>query len=70
MLLRTLITARPPQVPRSLGVGITYKFINLSSIKLGEPSINLRVNNFGASYELDALHDNCLKTITGSAFQL
>ena len=59
--LRILIPASPPQVSRSRGVGVTYKFVKRSMIPRVNSGINSRANIFDDSNVLDKFQDNRLK---------
>ena len=60
-LLLVLIPLGYPQVPRSSGVGVVYKFVECSTVLQVKSSIDLCVNVFGASYEANALKNNRVK---------
>ena len=58
----TFIAVRPLQIYYIPNVGVTYKFIRCFAVPRVESSINLRANSFGASYEMELVQDNRLKT--------
>ena len=60
-LLRVLIPAVYPQVPRSRGVGFLYKFFERSADPQVESIIDSSANIFDTSYKADALQNNRLK---------
>ena len=68
-LLHIFIPKGSPQVHRSRGVGVIYKFIERSSvtqvksvIAQVKSGIDSRANILGASYNEDALHTNRMKS--------
>ena len=60
-LLTALDPVSSPWVPPNDGVSVVYKFVKRTTIPAVESIIGLCANIFGASDELDALQDNCLK---------
>ena len=60
-LLRVFIPPGSPYLPLTRIIGLNNKFVELSAVQPVESGIYLRVNLFGASYETDALKNDCLK---------
>ena len=48
----------PPQVPRSRGVCVLYKFIKCTTIPGGKSKLDWHANIFGAREYSDVLQDN------------
>ena len=60
-LILALDPASSPEVPRSRGVCVVYKFFKRTAIPEVGSELDSRANIFGASDKLDAFQDNLLK---------
>ena len=60
-LLLALDPVSSPCITPNDGASVVYKFVKSTMIPAVESKIGLCKNIFGASDELDALQDNCLK---------